>query len=245
MKIMIVDDEQLVLDNLKYILKQFSEIEIVYETTNSLDAVEQLGKLYIDAIFVDIAMPNVNGMEMAEKAYNINPNIKTVFITAYDIYALDAFRVNAFDYILKPVTTSKLKRTIDKLCHHINSSITQVDTTDQKDDKDVVKITGLYKNRYVVTDSSDGLFIKIMQRDILLHTQNCEYILKHNMNYWEDKLKGFGWYRCHRGYLININKVESIYPMFNSTYNIRIKGSDEEIPVSRSYIAEFKLLFNL
>lgn len=241
MKIMILDDEQLVLDNLKYILKQFSNIEIVYESTDAPDAMEKLEKIQPEALFVDIAMPVLNGLEIAERVYDINPRIKVVFITAYERYAVDAFRVNAVDYILKPVTTSKLTRTINKLCQFYPNEEEIIAKTAKKD----FKIVGMYQNKLYIIPPEEGIYIKVVQRDLFLVTENQQYILKNNMNYWEKMLRDYNWFRCHRAYIVNINQVDNVFPMFNCTYNMRVKKLKDEIPVSRSYVNEFKKTLNI
>ena len=112
----LIDDEELVLDNLSYLLEEFPRIETVFKTTNpaeALDYIEAGNK--VEVVFLDICMPEKNGIELAEDIFAYNPGIKIVFLTAYDSYVMDSFRVNTFDYILKPVTYKRLSRMVEKL----------------------------------------------------------------------------------------------------------------------------------
>lgn len=114
-RVITLDDEQLALDNLDYILKKFDEIDVILSTTSPADVLNSLESLKPDLIFADISMPEINGMEIAEKIMEQQLPSKIIFITAYEQYALDAFRVNAVDYILKPVTTSKIQHALNRL----------------------------------------------------------------------------------------------------------------------------------
>lgn len=114
-QVITLDDEQLALDNLNYILKKFEEIEVVLSTTSPAEVLDSLERLKPDLIFADISMPEINGMEIAERIMEQQLSAKIIFITAYEQYALDAFRVNAIDYILKPVTTSKIQHALNRL----------------------------------------------------------------------------------------------------------------------------------
>ena len=107
------------------------------------------------------------------------------------------------------------------------------------------KIVGFKDNQFYIFDAKDACYIMVDGRDLLLITENETYRIKHNMNYWEERLKHHDWFRCHRGYLVNLKCVKAFTPMFNSTYSIKLKNRAEEIPVSRSYVNEFKKILSL
>lgn len=119
MKIIIIDDEMPVLTLLKRVLESFEGVEIVGEYTNSIIGLQAIHQLKPDVCFLDIEMPELNGIQVAEKL--INQNMKIVFVTAYAQYAVDAFKVNAVDYILKPITKDEVARVLDKLRLTIDS----------------------------------------------------------------------------------------------------------------------------
>lgn len=234
-----LDDENLALDNLDFILKKYPEIKIVLSTTHAQEVLEYLDKMQPDLIFADISMPEINGMEIAEKILEKGLKTKVIFITAHEQYALDAFRVNAIDYILKPITNSKIQHALQKL-NMLTEPILEKPSLNNE-----FRIIGIHNNRFNIIRPEDGQYIKMVLRELILVTADGEYTLKHSISYWEENLKNHNWFRCHKGYLVNINHIEAIHPMFNSTYILKIKGQKEEIPVSRTYIKSFRSLLDL
>ena len=109
----------------------------------------------------------------------------------------------------------------------------------------IFRIIGTQNSRFYIIRPEEGKFIKTVAREQILVTAKGEYLLKNSLSYWEERLKDYGWFRCHKGFLINLNEIEEVYPMFNYTYNIRMKGFDEEVLVSRTYVKEFKELLNM
>ena len=241
----LIDDEELVLDNLSYLLEEFPRIETVFKTTNpaeALDYIEAGNK--VEVVFLDICMPEKNGIELAEDIFAYNPGIKIVFLTAYDSYVMDSFRVNTFDYILKPVTYKRLSRMVEKL-ERLLVQEEPIGAVANQEEQGEPKIVGFKDNQFYIFDAKDACYIMVDGRDLLLITENETYRIKHNMNYWEERLKHHDWFRCHRGYLVNLKCVKAFTPMFNSTYSIKLKNRAEEIPVSRYYVNEFKKILSL
>lgn len=244
MKALLLDDEVLVLNNLKFLLKNFSQIEIVYESTNAVEALEWIVHNDVDVILIDISMPDINGIDLAEYVSEIKPHIKIVFITAYDNYALDAFRANTVDYLLKPITLPKLTKTIKKLETYMQS-YEKLPIKKKENYNLSPKIQGYIDDKCYIINSREGIFIKTEPRKIILVTIKGEFLLKYPINYWENLLSSHHWFRCHRSYLINIDRIVSIYPAFNQTYGIQMQGTEEEVIVSRSFLQEFKKLLSL
>lgn len=239
MRVAILDDEPLILEQLKFILNQFPEIELVWESSSSLDTLEHLDEITPDIIFSDISMPELNGLEFAERVWERDSDIKIAFITAFNDYAIDAYRVNTIDYITKPVTTQKIKRTLDKI------NKLGISGEKQEAEKALECIIGRKGEKYYIIKPQEGCFIKVVARDVLLVTPKDTYQLSHTIGYWENRLKQYGWLRCHKSYVINIYQIKEIYPMFNSTFNVRTKGSDEEIPISRTYVKTVKSVLGM
>lgn len=250
MRVMILDDEQLILNHLKEILSQFEDIDIVYESTSPREALKHFDEINPEVVFADIAMPEMNGVELAERIFEMQPATKLVFVTAYEQYAIEAFRVNAVDYVLKPITTSKISNTLNKLRKiglgekkELEKKESEKKESEKKEG--IFRIIGTQNNRFYIIRPEEGTFIKTVAREQILVTAKGEYTLKNSLSYWEEKLKPYGWFRCHKGFLINLNEIEEVYPMFNYTYNIRMKGVDEEVLVSRTYVKEFKEILNM
>ena len=116
MKAILVDDERLLLKDLAQLLSVYSDVDVVEQFTSPVWALEYIrGNALIDVAFLDINMPDINGLTLAEQLLEIQPQMEIVFITAYDEYAIKAFEINAYDYLLKPVEEQRLEKTINKL----------------------------------------------------------------------------------------------------------------------------------
>lgn len=234
MKAVLLDDEQYVLDNLVFLLKQFDNVEILLATTEWKEAMQMLLSQEVDVVFADIEMPGMTGLELGEWISVKAPTVKLVFLTAHTQYALEAFQVRAVDYILKPVTVKKLSETMNRLSKY------GLAFKAEPEKKALFRIVGNKNNQFILISPDEGLYIEVIQREIRLVTRKQTYTLNHNMNYWEENLKSYNWFRCHKSFLVNLNQVESVYPMFNSVYQLKLKGHDAEIPVSRTYLKDFK-----
>ena len=241
MRIMLVDDEQSALDTMKYLLKDYPDVEIVFASTDAPTALEMLKHTPVDAVFLDIEMPVVSGVDFCERVREAQPETAVVFTTAYEHYAVRAFELGAQDYLLKPVTRSALRRTMGRIRDHcgLQGRVQKP----QPDESEVV--LGTMDGKHYIIDFSEALYVEMEQRNAFVVTPRGRFRLRNNISYWESYLVPQGWFRSHRAYLINLKMIESITKMSNSVYFIRMKGRTEEIPVSRSYFAEFKQMFNI
>ena len=106
-------------------------------------------------------------------------------------------------------------------------------------------ITVIYNDKYYVIKPEEALYIYVDQRKLMLATKDKQYQLKNNLSYWEQKLKPLGWFRCHRAFLINLSQIESTFPVSNSVYYVLMRHSKLEIPVSRTYLIEFRRILGL
>ncbi len=141
LKAILVDDEQMALDFLEHLLREHNDIEIVDKLTNPLSVKENVMQTNPDVVFLDINMPQVNGLELAEQILEMNPNIQIVFVTAYDDYALSAFEINALDYLLKPIQKERLKKTMKRLAQN-SPLVTEHSST--KQDRLLLSVCGSF-----------------------------------------------------------------------------------------------------
>lgn len=116
MNILIVDDELDSIDATEAYVKKYKSFDKCITCSNALEAIEQANKINFDIALLDIEMPVMNGLELAERLLNISPHIQIAFLTAYNHYAAEAFEVNAIDYVLKPIRQERLFKALDKLC---------------------------------------------------------------------------------------------------------------------------------
>ena len=188
-----------------------------------------------------------DGFALAEVIIRLRQSPKIIFVTAYDEYAIKAFEVNAVDYLLKPVTRDRLDLAVAKL-EHI------------KPDADPIK--DLLKNRYLEQKAKrlplwkDDRIHLISPRDIAyieakdgeshIYTKKGLFISTDPLGHFEDLLVNYGFFRCHRSYLIHIDAIVEIIPWFNNTYAVKLAGCEgQDIPISRRNVKDFKELLHL
>ncbi|MUK87546.1 response regulator [Ornithinibacillus sp. L9] len=228
---MIVEDERLAREELAYLLQQEEDVLLCPSAENG----EQLLTLYQeyqpDVIFLDIHMPGINGVEVAKILRDEQTQQKTpliVFTTAYESYGVQAFDLQATDYLLKPFDDARFQTAMDR----VRSALPQKVSRKPKIDKLVVSID----EKMVVVDPKQIGFAVRDGRSIKIHTlKNDVMETKMNLKELEDKLTGFPFYRPHRSYLVNIDAIKEITPWFNGAYNLVIKDEENStIPVSRT-----------
>lgn len=241
----VIDDERLAREELKSILKDFPEINVIDEAQNGDDAIEKIKKMRPDLIFLDVNMPGMSGFEMLKKLDEI-PHV--IFVTAYDEFALKAFEVNAVDYLLKPVDLNRLHEAIEKLKtseeHEFESNLAA--KSDRKNrtlsihDKVFIKdgekcfFVSLSEVRML---ESDGNYVKVF------FDKNRPLILR-SLNSFEERLDSEYFFRANRKFIINLQWVERIENWFNGGLQVELK-TGEKIEISRRQAIRFKELLSL
>ena len=242
-KAIIIDDERLARNELKKLLADFPEIEVVAEAANANEGMEKIDNFGPELIFLDIQMPGKTGFEMLAEM-DRTPNV--IFTTAYDEYALKAFEVNALDYLLKPIEPKRLADAIQKLQGH-----------DDRDDHGSIPMnfnrSVLQENDQVfVKDGERCWFVRLM--DIRLFESVGNYakvyfgvnkplILK-SLNSLEERLDEKIFFRANRKHIVNLRLIEKVEPYFNGGLLLELKGG-EKIEVSRRQTVKFKEMMSL
>lgn len=242
-KAIIIDDERLARNELKKLLTEFPEIEVVAEAANAGEGVEKIENLDPDLVFLDIQMPGKTGFDMLAE---LDRAPQIIFTTAYDEYALKAFEVNALDYLLKPIEPKRLADAIQKL--HL------------QEEKEPDSGNGVVINRSVLGET-DQVFVKDGERcwfvklmDIRLFESVGNYakvyfaankplILK-SLNALEERLDEKTFFRANRKHIVNLRMIEKIEPYFNGGLLLELKGG-EKIEVSRRQTVKFKEMMSL
>jgi len=251
LRIVLVDDEKPALEELSYIINKYSFIEISGTFTNPAEALEHILKEKPDVVFLDIEMPEINGFTIAREIINAEIDTIIVFVTAFDEYALKAFEVNAVDYILKPYDEKRIDQTVKRLK---NISKQQKKENSQKVIQKILEMQELRpinklpvwkNNRILLLNPEDILYCTMEDGKSIIVTENERYVSDGKLIYLEEILRRDGFFRCHRSFLVNLNAISEVIPWFNNTYIIKVRGLEDEIPISRRHMKEFKKKLNI
>ncbi len=250
---LIVDDETPAREELKYMLKDIEDIVVLGEASNGVDAIKLIDSLAPDMVFLDIEMPEISGIDVAKMLAEKDKNIDIIFVTAYDNFAVDAFDVNAIDYLLKPISKERLYKAIDRInllkeerkdigYHKLKSIIEDIE---DKKHKNLNRISVYHNNKLFPIDTKEIIYATIEDKSTIIVTASGKYKLNISLNELIDKMPRDTFFRSHKSYIVNLDMIESIVPWFNYTYNINFKDIKESIPVSRSHIKDFKDKMNI
>ena len=241
-KTLIIDDERLARNELRKLLSEFPDIEVIDEATNVDEGVEKIDMLSPDLIFLDIQMPGKTGFDLLQE---VEKAPRVIFTTAYDEYALKAFEVNAFDYLLKPVEPKRLSDAIQKLNYEISR--------ERADEGGAFNRGPLTENDQVfVKDGERCWFVKLSEIRLfesvgnyakVFFATNKPLILK-SLNALEERLDEKMFFRANRKHIINLRWIERIEPYFNGGLLVELKGG-EKIEVSRRQTVKFKEMMSL
>lgn len=242
MRAIIIDDERLARTELKNLLQDYPEVEVVDEAANADDGISKIESLQPDLIFLDIQMPGKTGFEMLSQ---LERAPQVIFTTAYDEFALKAFEVNALDYLLKPIEPKRLADAIQKLHfsepkegkvegENFNNSI--LAETDQVFVKDGERC-------WFVKLSDIRLFESVGNYAKVFFGPNKPLILK-SLNALEERLDEKTFFRANRKHIVNLRMIEKIEPYFNGGLLLELKGG-EKIEVSRRQTVKFKEMMSL
>jgi two-component system LytT family response regulator/two-component system response regulator LytT len=246
---LIVDDEQLASDELAYLLRDFPEVELTATGRNGLEAMDLIQKLEPDLVFLDVQMPGLDGLgvvrQLREKGV---PLPHFIFVTAYDQYAVEAFRLEAMDYLLKPVDKSRLEQTLERARRAIQDKTRATEPeAAPRTAAHRTKLAVRAANRHFIVDAQDVIYATIDNGLITLVATNIEG--QSNYRTIEDlqaNLDPDMFWRVHRSYLVNINKIKEVVPWFKSSYQLRMDDKKHsEIPVSRVQTKRLRELLKL
>jgi two-component system, LytTR family, response regulator len=242
LRALVVDDEQLARNELCFLLEHMEGVEVVGQAGNGLEALASIERLAPDVVFLDVQMPGLTGFEVARRMLDQESPSHVVFVTAFDQYAIDAFEVNAVDYLLKPVDAARLEQAVGRARRRVSS--------DRPFNEQLERIVQLVAERQ---SRKERLAVRVGERFLLVHADEIIYasLVDDSINIVTSQVSGTSNYRTldelqarldpsvfwrvHRSHLVNINKIKEIVPWFSRNYILRMKDAKAtEIPVSRS-----------
>nr|WP_318384019.1 LytTR family DNA-binding domain-containing protein [uncultured Enterobacter sp.] len=243
MKVIIVEDEILAQQELSWLIKAHSQMEIVGTFDDGLDVLKFLQHNKVDAIFLDINIPSLDGVLLAQNISQFAHKPFIVFITAWKEHAVEAFELEAFDYILKPYQESRIINMLQKLESAFSQQSGVSGSTPAARENDTINL--IKDERIIVTSIHDIYYAEAHEKMTFVYTRRESYVMPMNITEFCSKLPQAHFFRCHRSFCVNLNKIREIEPWFNNTYILRLRDLEFQVPVSRSKVKEFRQLMHL
>ncbi|MBS1817383.1 MAG: response regulator transcription factor [Acidobacteria bacterium] len=251
LRAVLVDDEQLAREELGYLLGQLGGVDVIGEADNGPAAVETIDRLQPDLVFLDVQMPGLTGFEVARRLMDLDAGAHIVFVTAFDQHAIEAFEVNAVDYLLKPVDPARLDTAVQRARRRIAAERHPGEgTAGALGEDQLAKILQLVSERQ---SRRERLAVKVGERLLLVQAEDIVHasVVDETITIVTSQFSGTSNYRTldelharldpsvfwrvHRSHLVNINKIKEIVPWFSRNYILRMKDEKAtEIPVSRT-----------
>lgn len=240
----VIDDEYPSREELKFLISKMPFIKIVGEASSGLDGLELVKKLKPDLVLTDIRMPDITGIQLINEINNLGIKCKVIFTTAYDQYAIKAFEVNAVDYILKPYDEERVAKAVIRIKNILENKSSEA-ANNPGNTVSLNKLSLWKGDKLILVDIDSIIYAYTEGRDIFIKADKETYLSSHSLHELEEKLKGKGFFRTHRSYLVNMNKINEISPWFNGAYAAKIGEANDEIIISKKQVKKFKEILGI
>jgi len=251
----IVDDEQLARDELRFLIESLDDIEVVAQGGNGVEALNLIREHTPDLVFLDVQMPGLDGFGVIKKLLDKKlPMPQVIFATAFDQYAVKAFEVNAVDYLLKPFDKKRVAQAVEKARRKVSGAAPTEEKLDalvrlleQQNRGEPGKVMVRSAGRLMLVDQREICYASIEDGVISVATAQMEG--QSNCRTLEELLESLDsklFWRAHRSFVVNIQRIKEVVPWFKSSYQLRMDDKKQtEIPVSRSQTKRLRELFGL
>jgi DNA-binding LytR/AlgR family response regulator len=247
LRAVVVDDEQLAREELCFQLEQAGGVAIVGQASDGVKALQMVGEIKPDVVFLDVQMPGLTGFEVARRLLLVDAPPNVVFVTAFDQYAIDAFSVNAVDYVLKPVDANRLEQTLERLRQRtapqpaaqmplspedLERVIEAVQARQERRDQIAIRVG----ERFILVQADEVVHCSLIDDSIVVATQGMSGQSNYRtLDELQARLDPAVFWRVHRSHLVNITKIKEIVPWFSRNFMLKMKDAKTtEIPVSRA-----------
>jgi DNA-binding LytR/AlgR family response regulator len=247
LRVVVVDDEQLAREELCFLLGQMGGTDVVAQASNGVDALRLVGELEPDLVFLDVQMPGLTGFEVARRLVEADLGAHLVFVTAFDQYAIEAFSVNAVDYVLKPVDVGRLEQTLDRVRRRVASAHAARLPLSAADLERVVEAVQARQGRrdqlairagekFVLVQAAEVVHASLIDDAIHVVTNSVSGTSNYRtLDELQARLDPAVFWRVHRSHLVNITKIKEIVPWFSRNFLLKMRDPKAtEIPVSRA-----------
>ncbi|HEY0704281.1 MAG TPA: LytTR family DNA-binding domain-containing protein [Candidatus Acidoferrales bacterium] len=260
MNTVIVDDERPARDELAFLLKGFPEINVIAQGKNGLEALTLIKEHNPDLVFLDVQMPGLDGFGVIKKLFQSKQRLpQIVFATAYDNYAIQAFDVNAVDYVLKPFDKARIAKAIQRAKKMVEAQTSPVERLEilmgqlaapqpvVAKSLQAAKLLVKSQQRMFLVDAADLIYASIQDGTITIFTKDFEGVSNYRtIEELASAVDSEKFWRAHRSYLVNINHIKEVVPWFKSSYMLKMNDKRaSEIPVSRAQTRRLRELLKL
>jgi two-component system LytT family response regulator len=241
---LIVDDEPLARTGIRQLVEPLDDVTVVAEAADGPDAVQQIETHDPDLVFLDVQMPEMSGLEVVREV-GVEAMPLTIFVTAYDQYALDAFEAHALDYLLKPIEEERFEEALDRARRQLERveadalneqlrGVLQEYADDEDEDDSIERFTIRTRDRIYFVDADDVQWIESEGDYVALHDGEDTHLVRKTMKALEQQLSAGTFLRVHRSYIVNVDYIEELRPLDHGTYQIRM-ASGTPLKTSRGY----------
>ena len=242
LRVLVVDDEPPARNELAFLLRQLPQVELVAEAADADECLARLDKATFDAIMLDVRMPRLDGLALARVIGRLTHPPQIVFVTAFEDHAVEAFGLQAVDYLLKPVRPERLQVTVRRLTHA--ASLSEIREAGERTLDDRLPVT--LRNQILLLPSEQIRLAWIEGDQVMVRTSEGRYPTRLNLTDFEARFEGRGFLRVHRRYVVNLRHVVSIEGFFNGTYLLKLSGvPDLTVPVSRRHAQQLRAALRL
>jgi len=242
-RVVLIDDEMPALSELAFIIEESGIAKVIGKFTEPVEGLLFIQNEEPDLVFLDIDMPQMSGLKLAEAIRGMKTKTAVVFATAYEGHALEAFEKDAIDYLLKPYEEERVFRALRKVMQSATQDQSKENSVEKEPEASRLPIT--LEDRIVFVNVSDIIFCKVEDAIVYIQTEEQEYKMSETLSKLEEKLPKRQFFKTHRAYVVNLDKVKQVSPYFNHTLMLQLEGSSEEVPVSRSHVKAFKKKLNI
>lgn len=240
----LIDDEKAAQGRLEEVVRNNDNIELIASFQNPLEGYENIKLHQPQIVFLDISMPEMSGLYLAEQIIKIAPQTAIVFITSHEEYALKAFELNALDYLLKPLTQERFDKCIGKLLKYgINSPPAEnLHNMNSNFKESIKKIFVEDEGETILLKLDDIYYFEVRDKRVFIKTQTRGYSSINSLGYYETKLQNTNFYRCHRSFIINLDKISRLIYYRKNVIEVGFADIRETVLVSKSNVATLKKL---
>mgnify|MGYP000362356037 FL=1 len=241
LNVLIADDNE----GMRLVLRKAVEKaghRVIAEASAGEDAVQKVEAYRPDVIFMDIEMPGMDGVEAARRIQDIDPRIFLIFATAYEEYRKEAFEVYAFDYLVKPFEVKRVTETLERI-ESLRSGRMEAAIPAPAEPQRSSKLLLRHKDGISLVDAADIILIQRENRSTVIYAPTEKHVTSETLSELEQRLPSDKFFRCHKSYIVNIERITRIYPYGRWTYIVKLKGTDLDALMTQERYATLQEYF--